>query len=37
LVPIESARPEVLAIIEREGEVILGQSQPTRTRSPRTA
>jgi uncharacterized protein len=35
LVPIEGARPEVLAIIEREGEVLLGE--PARTGSPRAA
>jgi predicted nucleotidyltransferase len=37
LVPIEGARPEVLAIIEREGEVILGNQRPAGTGSPRAA
>lgn len=35
LVPLEGARPEVLAIIEREGEVLFGG--PTRAGSPRAA
>jgi len=35
LVPLEGTRPEVLAIIEREGEVYFGG--PARTGSPRAA
>jgi uncharacterized protein len=37
LVPIEDARPEVLAIIAREGEVILGSDGPASKGSPRAA
>jgi len=35
LVPVEGTRPEILAIIEREGEVFLGE--PARTGSPRAS